>query len=204
MKTMNAVLCLFATTILATAPSLAAGKGDSYGGSGNDYSGYFPGGHYVSAQGKELIVGSIDSVGGSSALSQKVRLANDKFKDLAIAVFAGYKAMPCASSAAGGAMGVHYVNLDFLKDTTPDIARPQALMYEPTADGRMQLVAVEYIAPKGPVEMEGQLFNLTTAPNRYGLDTFFELHVWAWKQNPAGEFADNNPNVSCAHAMAMK
>ena len=78
-------------------------------------------------------------------------------------------------------------------------------MYEPAADGKMQLVAVEYIAFKGPLDMEGQLFNLTPAPNRYGLDNFYELHVWAWKQNPAGEFADNNPTVSCKFAKsAMK
>jgi hypothetical protein len=44
------------------------------------------------------------------------------------------------------------------------------------------------------------LFNFTGAPNRYGLDPFYELHVWAWKQNPRGAFADMNPNVTCEHA----
>jgi hypothetical protein len=78
--------------------------------------------------------------------------------------------------------------------------RFKAVMYEPMPDGTMALVAVEYIAFKGPAALEGQLFNILTEPNRYGLDTFYELHVWAWRPNPAGNFADNNMNVSCAAA----
>ena len=33
---------------------------------------------------------------------------------------------------------------------------------------------------------------------------FYELHVWAWKQNPTGAFADNNPKVSCDAAKAAQ
>ena len=83
-----------------------------------------------------------------------------------------------------------------------DIAKPEAVMYEPKPDGSLNLVAVEYIAFKGPAALEGQLFNFVPAPNRYGLDPFYELHVWAWKQNPDGTFADNNPDVSCKAATA--
>jgi hypothetical protein len=60
--------------------------------------------------------------------------------------------------------------------------------------------AVEYITSKGPASLEGRLFNFNGAPNRYGLGPFYELHVWAWKPNPHGAFADMNPNVSCEHA----
>ena len=35
-----------------------------------------------------------------------------------------------------------------------------------------------------------------------GLDPFYELHVWAWRDNPKGTFADMNPSVSCEHAHA--
>jgi hypothetical protein len=87
-----------------------------------------------------------------------------------------------------------------LKDETIDIKRPQAVMYEPAKDGRMTLVAVEYISFKGPAALEGHLFAFNRAPNRYGLDPFYELHVWAWKPNPHGAFADMNPKVSCEHA----
>lgn len=134
---------------------------------------------------------------GVSQLVEDVRAANDRFKDVAVAVAEGYAPIPCASGLQGGAMGIHYVNAEHLKDGVVDLAHPEAVMYEPMADGTMSLVAVEYIAFKGPAALEGQLFNIVTEPNRYGLDKFYELHVWAWKQNPAGNFADNNPNVSC-------
>jgi hypothetical protein len=135
-------------------------------------------------------------------LVDQVRAANDRFKDVSAAVAEGYAPIPCASGVDGGAMGVHYVNATYLKDAAVDIKRPQAVMYEPTPDGKMALVAVEYIAFKGPASLGGQLFNFIGAPNRYGLDPFYELHVWAWKANPRGPFADMNPNVTCAHATA--
>ena len=133
-------------------------------------------------------------------LVDQVRAANARFNEVSAAVAEGYAPIPCASGVDGGAMGVHYVNPTYLKDTAVDIKRPQAVMYEPTPDGRMALVAVEYITFKGPAALGGQLFNFNGAPNRYGLDPFYELHVWAWKSNPRGPFADMNPDVTCAHA----
>jgi hypothetical protein len=43
----------------------------------------------------------------------------------------------------------------------------------------------------------GQMFQLTDAPNRYGLPPFYSLHAWIWKDNPAGTFEMWNPNVHC-------
>jgi hypothetical protein len=133
-------------------------------------------------------------------LVDRVRQANERFKDVAAAVSEGYAPIPCASGADGGAMGVHYVNPKLIGAEAVDIAHPQAVMYEPLTDGRMALIAVEYITSKGPASLEGQLFNFTGAPNRYGLGPFYELHVWAWKPNPRGAFADMNPSVTCEHA----
>lgn len=145
-----------------------------------------------------LAVGVVSAhAAGASLLVDHVRAANDRFKDVAVAVSEGYSPIACASGLQGGAMGIHYVSGEHLKDGVIDLAHPEAIMYEPMPDGTMNLVAVEYIAFKGPAALEGQLFNIVTEPNRYGLDKFYELHVWAWKQNPAGNFADNNPNVSC-------
>ena len=140
---------------------------------------------------------AIAQAAGTAPLVDHVRAANVRFKDVASAVAEGYAPIPCASGLQGGAMGIHYVNGAHLKDGVLDLAKPEAVMYEPMADGSLKLVAVEYIAFKGPAALEGHLFNVVTEPNRYGLDRFYELHVWAWKKNPAGNFADNNPDVSC-------
>ncbi len=139
---------------------------------------------------------------GRTSLVERVRAANDRFKDVSVAVSEGYAPIPCASAIDGGAMGVHYVNAKLIGAEAVDIKHPQAVMYEPTPDGKMALIAVEYITSKGPASLEGQLFNFTGAPNRYGLGPFYELHVWAWKANPRGAFTDMNPNVSCEHASA--
>ena len=146
-----------------------------------------------------LFVASVASAadGGSNPLADSVRAANDRFKDVSVAVSEGYSPIPCASGVAGGAMGIHYVNPAYLKDDAVDIAKPEAVMYEPGANGKMTLIAVEYITSKGPAELNGHLFNFTGAPNRYGLGPFYELHVWAWKANRTGTFADMNPDVSC-------
>jgi len=133
-------------------------------------------------------------------LAEAVRSANARFADVNAALKEGYAPIPCASGIEGGAMGVHFVNGAYLKDDAVEIGKPEAVMYEPQPDGSMQLVAVEYITFKGPANLGGQLFAFNGAPNRYGLDPFYELHVWAWRDNPKGTFADMNPNVSCAAA----
>ena len=99
-------------------------------------------------------------------------------------------------------MGIHYVNGDYIADASVDIGKPEAVMYEPQADGSLALVAVEYITHEGPAQLDGHLFSFVGAPNRYGLDPFYELHVWAWRDNPTGTFADMNPKVSCDAAPA--
>lgn len=143
------------------------------------------------------------AVADNNSLATQVRTANDRFRDVSVAVAEGYTPIPCASGADGGAMGVHYVKASLIGESV-DIKQPQAVMYEPKPDGKMELIAVEYITTKGPASLGGQLFNFTGAPNRYGLPPFYELHVWAWKGNSRGAFADMNPSVSCEHAHAMK
>lgn len=144
-----------------------------------------------------LLVFASQAMAADGPLVEHVRKANDRFKDVKVAIAEGYAPIPCASSPTGGAMGIHYVNGDLLKSGKVDAAHPQAIMYEPQADGKLDLIAVEYIAFKGPAALEGHLFNFVSEPNRYGLDKFYEMHVWAWRQNPSGAFADNNPKVSC-------
>jgi hypothetical protein len=48
-----------------------------------------------------------------------------------------------------------------------------------------------------PPSLDGQDFQFVGSPNRFGLDPFFELHVWAWRDNPQGAFVDWNNAVTC-------
>jgi len=93
-------------------------------------------------------------------------------------------------------------------DAAVNAATPEALVYEPQRNGRLRLVAAEYVvfqsawdeAHSSPPVLFGREFELVEAPNRYGLPSFYELHAWIWKHNPAGMFDDWNPRVSCAAA----
>jgi hypothetical protein len=141
-------------------------------------------------------------VEAENPLAAKVREVNARFTDVNAAVAEGYAPIPCVSGVEGGAMGIHYVNGALIEDGVVEIGKPEAVMYEPQADGSLELVAVEYITTKGPANLDGHLFSFTNAPNRYGLPPFYELHVWAWRANPTGTFADMNPNVSCDATVA--
>lgn len=112
----------------------------------------------------------------------------------------------CVTGPDHGAMGVHYISGDLVKDGEIDVSRPEALIYEPSGT-HMRLVGVEYIVDfatwmahhDSPPMLEGQAFQIVNSPNRYGLPAFFELHVWAWRDNPNGAFVDWNNQVTCEH-----
>jgi hypothetical protein len=138
-------------------------------------------------------------------LVEVVRNATRQFVDVNTAVRAGYTPLfGCVSGPDHGAMGVHYINTTLVGDGEIDGQRPEAIIYEPAKNG-MRLVGVEYIVDAAtwlahhpaPPMLEGQAFQLVGSPNRYGLPPFFELHVWAWRQNPNGAFVDWNNRVSC-------
>jgi hypothetical protein len=138
-------------------------------------------------------------------LVQAVRGATQKYADVAAAINAGYHpVLGCVSGPDHGAMGVHYLNASLLNGEV-DATQPQALIYEPLGGGKMRLVGVEFIVDAAtwqkknaaPPQLYQQLLQLIPSPNRYGLDTFYELHVWAWQDNPNGAFVDWNNKVNC-------
>jgi hypothetical protein len=150
------------------------------------------------------------STGGSSDLA-RARQATAKYRNLEVAKAAGYgllvdaAGIACIDKPGVGAMGVHYVNGGLVKDPAIDPTKPEALVYEPTEDGGLRLVAAEYIVFQDAWDathasrptLFGEQFELVLAGNRYGLPPFYELHAWLWKRNPLGLFNDWNPRVTC-------
>lgn len=158
--------------------------------------------------------------GTQDPLVQTVRNATQHYQNVANAGPDYGAALGCVSGPDHGAMGIHYVNGSLVNGETLlgntqqlDPTKPQALIYEPQPNGELKLVAVEFIIlasalpPDAAPQVEGHLMHYIDGqsasrpngtPNRYGLPGFFELHVWAWKDNPEGAFVDWNNHVTCA------
>ena len=144
-----------------------------------------------------------------TALIKIVRESTERFKDVAEAEREGYALQfGCVSGPDQGAMGLHFINMELVGKGVIDPTKPQIILYEPTADGRLKLTGADFLVDAqqwdndkthkpGPPELMGQLFHYFESPNRFGLKAFYTLHVWAWKENPNGAFVNWHPAVSC-------
>jgi len=107
---------------------------------------------------------------------------------------------PCEARGDEGPVGTVYVNIERLMDGVIDPQRPDALIYEPTRNGGLRLVGVEFAIPKPlwtgaePPKFFGATFQ---SEDEFGV---FALHAWVWRRNPEGLFAETNPRVSCGGA----
>lgn len=129
----------------------------------------------------------------------RVRQATEAFRSLDAAASAGYarSVAQCIAHAEHGAMGYHHTSESLLDDRL-EVERPEILVYERKADGEYVLNGVEYIVPysrrsrdAAPPEIMGQKLKQAD-----GLQVWY-LHVWIWKENSAGMFADWHHAVAC-------
>lgn len=121
-----------------------------------------------------------------------------KYHSFERAMRAGFdtKLTECMVMPPQGGMGFHYGNAAII-DSIPDPKAPEVLLYQPKKGGKLVLVGVEFIVPftawtkPDPPVLYGQVMR----PNyTFGLWT---LHIWLFKHNPEGLFADWNPKVRC-------
>jgi hypothetical protein len=139
-----------------------------------------------------------------------LRRATALFHEFSNAFHANWstKITSCMTDPGGaGGMGFHYGNTDLINGTV-SVDKPELLLYEPQKNGRLRLVAVEYIIPytahprdAAPPVLFGREFKQNDTFQLWG------LHAWVWKHNPSGMFADWNPNVNCDNTtdiMAMR
>ena len=150
---------------------------------------------------------------------QSTKAATARFDSIGRATASGYAELrdaagiACIDNPAGG-MGIHYVNGALVGDPALTPTSPEVLVYQPMPDGRLKLVALEYVIlestwradhpdPADVPSLFGQEFERLPGAgeaqpqNRYGLPAFYELHLWLWKPNPDGMFEDWNPDVTC-------
>jgi len=173
----------------------------------------------------------------AEATLDDVRRATERFRDVNVALAEGYVRDPgnhCATAeemglpAGDGAMGVHYIRFDLLEITADqprvdgtgthtDFLRPAVLLYEPQADGSMELVGVEnlvFIAAweaagnRAPPMFQGTAWDrmeddpATELDEAHMFAPHYDRHVWLYRDNPRGTFAQFNPAVSCQHHSA--
>lgn len=131
--------------------------------------------------------------------------------------------------AALGVMGIHFFRPDLLGITGPpsprvngtgthtDFMKPSILIYEPQRDGSLELVAVENLVfikaweqagnAKPPV-FEGVPYDrmvddpATETDEAHMFEPHYDRHVWLYRDNPRGVFAQFNPNATCKYHKA--
>jgi hypothetical protein len=169
----------------------------------------------------------------------EVRAATARFRDIKVALAEGYISPDNSCETAShmglpkemGAMGIHYVRPDLLGITAPpnprvdgngthtDFKKPAILIYEPQADGSLELVAVENLVfekawkdagNKQRPSFHGVAYDhmaddpKTAADEAHMFEPHFDRHVWIYRDNPNGVFTPFNPNVTCEHAKPAK
>jgi hypothetical protein len=134
-----------------------------------------------------------------------VRKATKRFRDVRVALAAGYEpAKECVAGPEGG-MGIHYANEKLIRDPRINRRRPEILVYEPRGDER-RLVAVEWFRADADGRLDtdddrprlfGRGFDGPMEGHEPGMPVHYDLHAWIFKHNPAGVFAPYNPRVTC-------
>jgi hypothetical protein len=165
----------------------------------------------------------------------EVRAATERFRDVNVALAEGFIRDPfdtCETAAmmgkpeALGAMGIHFFRPDLLGVTEPpsprvtgvgvhtDFRKPAILIYEPQADGSLELVAVENLVfadawraagHHEPPTFHGVPYDSmmdnpqTDVDEAHMFAPHFDRHVWIYRDNPNGIFTPLNPAVTCAN-----
>lgn len=165
----------------------------------------------------------------------EVLAATERFRDVNVALAEGFIPDPsgmCVTAemegrpAEEGAMGIHYIRPDLLgiagppdarvngTSTHTDFASPAILLYEPQANGSLELVGVENLVfveawtnagNAAPPTFHGATYKHmfddpgTDSDEAHGFEPHYDLHIWLYRDNPLGIFTPMNPAVTCQH-----
>jgi hypothetical protein len=165
----------------------------------------------------------------------EVLALTDRFRNVEVALADGYIRDPgdiCETAdmmgrpIEQGAMGIHFFRPDLLGISGPpaprvggngthtDFRQPAVLIYEPQANGSLELVAVENLVfidawnaagHSEPPTFHGVPYDrmvddpATATDEAHMFEPHYDRHVWIYRENPNGVFTSFNPAVSCAH-----
>jgi hypothetical protein len=164
-----------------------------------------------------------------------MRAATERFRNVDVALAEGYVRDPMdmchvasdmGQPAELGGMGIHFFRPDLLGITAPpnprvngngthtDWSRPAILIYEPRADGTLELVAIENLVFQAAWRAAGNAERPSVHGRRWdsmaddpsteideahGFEPHFDQHIWLWRDNPRGTYEPFNPTVTCRH-----
>jgi hypothetical protein len=157
-----------------------------------------------------------------------VRAATAKYQDVNVALADGYARDPmdiCETpyhlgrTGETGVMGIHFLRRDLLgigEDQTrldattahTDFRQPAVLVYEPQADGSLELLALENMVSAeawsaagndAPPSYQGEEFHFMAEDRALSVRAHYDLHLWLFRENPKGVYAQYNPNATCQH-----
>lgn len=102
-------------------------------------------------------------------------------------------------------MGYHYVNFDRI-DTKLEPSKPEAVLYVSEPGGGRRLAAAEWLVVDADQDLAtdddrpsvfGHAFDGPMPGHAPGMPIHYDLHAYAWVENPDGGFATWNPAISC-------
>ncbi|MDO8875328.1 MAG: hypothetical protein Q8M24_01455 [Pseudolabrys sp.] len=171
---------------------------------------------------------------GEPSLTE-VRQATEKYRNIKVALAEGYIRDPANMCETAdmmglplekGAMGIHYFRPDMLGITSPpnprvngggthtDFLKPAILLYEPQADGSLELIGVENLVfakawkdagHNAPPSFHGVVYETmidnpaTPIDEAHNFEPHHDRHVWLYRENPNGVFSPFNPRATYQH-----
>ena len=125
-------------------------------------------------------------------LLKAVRGATARYNSTAQALEAGYQ--PDTHCVPG--MGYHWLNAS-LVDPVFDPLNPEVVIYAHDANGRLRVVAVEYVvidAGQPQPDFAGRAFDVGGTPVPL---PHWSQHVWLYEANADGVLTNFNPAIAC-------
>lgn len=151
------------------------------------------------------------------------RAATERYQDFRKALADGYVPVSECVSEEHGGMGIHFLSQEHYEtnrvEDPLDISKPEVLLYVPDRVMGLRLVVAEW-AVNVYLDGEDEPYrgitappsdNINPPPELFGGREFdgpmpghspvqpwhYDLHVWAWSENPDGLFAHYNPREDC-------
>jgi len=139
------------------------------------------------------------SSAGDGAVLATLRRATAKYHNIDNAIADGFVPVACETRPGHTSAGLLYANFGRVADGVIDLEKPEGLLYHAGGNGPPQLAGVDLAVPAFDEDM-----NPTEPPELLGNTFYMEeefgvwgLHVWIWRHNPEGIFAEGHPNISC-------